>query len=82
MVAVGDSNQVFLYDIGANSYTKTATLTGAKDAGFSCAWSKASDKFAVASQDGVVCVWDVRSSEKLAVLNSKQVHEYSFNNFI
>jgi WD40 repeat protein len=82
MVAVGDSNQVspssfndqvFVYDIGANSYTKTATLTGAKDAGFSCAWSRASDKFAVASQDGVVCVWDVRSSEKLAMLNSKQV---------
>jgi len=72
MVAVGDSNQVFMYDVGANGYTKTSTLTGSKDAGFSCAWNQSSDKFAVASQDGVVCVWDIRSSEKFAVLNSKQ----------
>lgn len=28
MVAVGDSNQVFLYDIGVNGYTRSATLTG------------------------------------------------------
>ncbi|KAJ3218350.1 hypothetical protein HK099_005092 [Clydaea vesicula] len=47
-------------------------MLGAKDAGFSCAWNHSSEKFAVASQDGVVCVWDVRSTEKLALLNSKQ----------
>ncbi|KAJ3386037.1 hypothetical protein HDU92_002749 [Lobulomyces angularis] len=72
MVAVGDSNQVFLFDVNSSGYQKVATLTGAKDAGFSCAWNHSSEKFAVASQDGVVCVWDVRSTEKLALLNSKQ----------
>lgn len=42
------------------------------DAGFSCSWNQTSDKFAVACQDGYVCVWDVRHADKLAVLGSKQ----------
>ncbi|KAJ3121250.1 hypothetical protein HK101_006767, partial [Irineochytrium annulatum] len=46
------------------------------DAGFSCAWNQTSDKFAVASQDGYVCVWDIRSSEKLVKLGSKQHVSY------
>ncbi|KAJ3083501.1 hypothetical protein HK102_001038, partial [Quaeritorhiza haematococci] len=73
MVAVGDSNQVFLYDVSASGgYQRIAELTGSNDAGFSCAWNQSSDKFAVASQDGFVSIWDVRSSEKLAKLGSKQ----------
>ena len=43
------------------------------DASFSCAWNQSSDKFAVASQDGFVSVWDIRHSEKLCKLGSKQV---------
>lgn len=46
---------------------------GANDAGFSCAWNQSSEKFAVASQDGFVSVWDIRSPEKLCLLSSKQV---------
>jgi WD40 repeat protein len=73
MIAVGDSNQVYLYDISySGGYSKIATLTTTSDAGFSCAWNQSSEKFAVACQDGFVCVWDVRSSEKLAKLGSKQ----------
>ncbi|TPX31257.1 hypothetical protein SmJEL517_g05377 [Synchytrium microbalum] len=72
LVAVGDSNQVFLYDISAGGYHKVAALTGSNDAGFSCAWNEGSEKFAVASQDGVVSVWDIRSPEKLAKIESKQ----------
>ena len=73
LIAVGDSPQVFLYEIGRNgSYQRTATLAGSADAAFSCAWNQSSNKFAVASQDGYVCVWDVRSSEKLVKLGSKQ----------
>jgi len=73
MVAVGDSNQVCLYDISAAAgYRKIASMHSMNDAGFSCSWNQNSDKFAVACQDGFVCVWDVRSSEKLAILGSKQ----------
>ncbi|KAG0198147.1 hypothetical protein BGX28_008393 [Mortierella sp. GBA30] len=73
MVAVGDSNQVFLYDISvAGGYQKIGTYTATNEASFSCAWNQSSEKFAVASQDGFVSVWDVRHSEKLCKLGSKQ----------
>ncbi|KND01502.1 uncharacterized protein SPPG_09104 [Spizellomyces punctatus DAOM BR117] len=74
MVAVGDSPQVFLFDISASDgYARVATLTASNDAGFSCAWNQSSEKFAVASQDGYVSVWDIRNTgEKIAKLGSKQ----------
>jgi len=90
MVVVGDSSEVYLFDISAGGYQRMATLTGisavrltrpkltstliaSQDAGFSASWNSSSDKFAVASQDGYVSVWDVRSTEKLASIASKQV---------
>lgn len=73
MIAVGDSNQIQMYDISsASGYKKVHTLTTMSDAGFSATWNHTSDKFAVATQDGYICVWDVRSNEKYAVINSKQ----------
>ncbi|KAF8949941.1 hypothetical protein BGZ46_004835 [Entomortierella lignicola] len=73
MVAVGDTNQVFLYDISvAGGYQKIGTYTAATEASFSCAWNQSSEKFAVASQDGFVSVWDIRHSEKICKLGSKQ----------
>ncbi len=48
-------------------------LIGSNDAGFSCAWNQSSEKFAVASQDGFVSVWDIRNTgSKIAKLGSKQ----------
>lgn len=49
------------------------------DAGFSCAWNQSSEKFAVASQDGFVSVWDIRSTEKLAKIPSSQVKSANKN---
>ena len=73
LLAVGDSPQVYLYDISKNgSYQRTSTLIASTDASFSCAWNQSSDKFAIASQDGFVSVWDIRSSEKMVKLGSKQ----------
>lgn len=61
LCAVGDSNQVFLYDCKPNGfYERIATLTSTNDAGFSCAWNHSSERFAVATQDGFVSVWDIR----------------------
>ena len=73
LIAVGDSPQAFMYNItSSGDYVKTATLTASSDAGFSCAWNQSSEKFAVASQDGFVSVWDIRSTEKLAKIKSTQ----------
>lgn len=52
------------------------------EASFSCAWNQSSEKFAVASQDGFVSVWDIRHSEKLCKLGSKQVHPWPFNDVL
>jgi len=71
LLAVGDTNQVFLYNISTGSDTvtfdKIATYGAGADANFSTAFSADGSKFAVASQDGLVTVWDVRSSSELAV---------------
>ncbi|CAG8480122.1 4759_t:CDS:10 [Paraglomus brasilianum] len=73
MVAVGDSNQVFLFDVSANGdYNRIATYTATSDAGFSCAWNQYSGKFAVANQDGYISVWDIRHSDKLCKIPTKQ----------
>lgn len=73
MVAVGDTNQVFLFNITpTGGYEQMGTLATSKDAGFSCSWDQSSMKFAVGCQDGVVCVWDIRKAKKLAQLSSTQ----------
>lgn len=41
-------------------------------AAFSTAWSLNGSKFAVAGQDGVVAIWDVRSSRPLRVLETER----------
>jgi WD40 repeat protein len=69
MVSVGDSPAVHLYST-EGGYRKVGEFSGARDAGFSVAWNSASTVFASASQDGLVCVWDVRSSRMLAKLKS------------
>jgi WD40 repeat protein len=67
MVATSDSGEVVVYSISkSEGYKKIASLPTLGDAGFSCSWDPYNAKFAVAGQDGRVCVWDVR------YLNDKQ----------
>ncbi|KAI9637875.1 WD40-repeat-containing domain protein [Dioszegia hungarica] len=70
LVSVGDSTDVQLFEVidGGREFREIATYHAATDAGFSSAWSKDGRKFAVASQDGQVTVWDHRSSRPLATL--------------
>jgi WD40 repeat protein len=52
-VAVGDSTDVFLYDVSVSGKHKLVkTMTASRDSGFSVAWSRSGNSFAVASQDG------------------------------
>ncbi|PWN46959.1 WD40 repeat-like protein [Violaceomyces palustris] len=72
LLAVGDTSEVFLYSVTrAGDFTRVATYES-PDASFSTSWSPDGMKFAVASQDGTVSVWDVRSSKKLANLHTSQ----------
>lgn len=74
MASVGDSNQVHLFAVTTDgAYHPIEKLTTVNDAGFSCAWDRSSEHFAVATQDGFVCVWDVRKlGAKLAQLPATQ----------
>lgn len=69
MVAVGDSNEVFVYDCRSGSLSDwptrpihTLTLPGvqASKGSFSTSWSMNGDKFAVASEADCVVVFDTR----------------------
>ncbi|WVQ98832.1 hypothetical protein IAU59_005963 [Kwoniella sp. CBS 9459] len=72
MVSVGDSTDVNVFEVidGGREFRKIAVYEAASDAGFSTAWSKDGRKFAVASQDGQVTVWDHRSSKPLAIFHT------------
>lgn len=73
LVAVGDTPDVFLYHRCADgTFSRIATYRATSDASFSTSWHPDGTKFAVASQDGVVSVWDVRSQAKLAELRTHQ----------
>ncbi|KAF5389155.1 hypothetical protein D9757_004946 [Collybiopsis confluens] len=83
LLSVGDSSKVFLHRIyggGQLSFSPVSTLTvpppdrsllpffsSTLAASFSTAFSRDGTKYAVASQEGVVCVWDVRSTKPLKV---------------
>lgn len=58
------------------------SIIATTEASFSCAWNQSSEKFAVASQDGFVSVWDIRHSEKLCKLGSKQVNPWPLNDVL
>ncbi len=63
LLAVGDSSSAYLFRITDGTtpaYHRIATLPVSNDANFSCDWSHNGEQFAVASQDGTVCVWDIR----------------------
>ncbi|KAK6090466.1 hypothetical protein P3W45_000563 [Vairimorpha bombi] len=72
LILVGDSNDVYVYSIEHSSYRLIKKLKTMRDGGFSVSWNNLSNKFAVATQDGYVCIWDIRSDEKLTTLNSEQ----------
>lgn len=62
MITVGDTTEVYLYEIvgGGSDFKQIGVYKGSTDSGFSTCWSHDGRKFAVASQDGQVTVWDHR----------------------
>ncbi|CAD6581228.1 MAG: hypothetical protein TREMPRED_002944 [Tremellales sp. Tagirdzhanova-0007] len=76
MVSVGDSTDVYLFEVvnGGREFKRIGIYNAATDSGFSTAWSKDGRKFAVASQDGQVTVWDHRSSRPFAIFHTSSTH--------
>lgn len=75
LIAVGDTPEVFIHSVSrSGEHVKVATYNASSDACFSTTWSPDGSKFAVASQDGVVSVWDVRSSRRLAAVSTCQAN--------
>ncbi|KAF7683941.1 hypothetical protein TCON_0852 [Astathelohania contejeani] len=60
LASVGDKNEVFLFARDGGKYTRLNILETFKDSGFSVSWNSTSTMFAVATQDGYVCMWDTR----------------------
>ncbi|KAF5363183.1 hypothetical protein D9758_008322 [Tetrapyrgos nigripes] len=96
LLSVGDSSKVFLHRISGGSrltfspistpvvpspensphFYSSPTFVGS----FSSAFSPDGTKYAVASQEGVVAVWDVRSTKPLKVFQTDKTRYPSANN--
>lgn len=91
LLSVGDSTKVFLHRISGGSrltFDPITTLsvpppdpsslyfTSNLAASFSTAFSANGTKFAVASQEGSVVIWDVRSSKPLKVFQTDKTRVY------
>jgi WD40 repeat protein len=69
MVCVGDSTDIFLFDISTSgSFHHQATFT-ASDSSFSTAFSPTSSIFAVASGNGIISIWDRRFARNVTPLS-------------
>ncbi|KAF8895983.1 hypothetical protein BD779DRAFT_1493299 [Infundibulicybe gibba] len=96
LLSVGDSSKVYLHHItgGARiSFSPITTLllpppdvspftyaSASLAASFSTSFSSDGSKFAIASQEGVVAVWDVRSSKPLKVFQTDKSRHIDTSN--
>lgn len=71
LVAVGDTPHVFQYYY-SEGFVKYDVSRCVNDAGFKVSWNNTSDIYAISTQDGYVCVWDIRKKEKIHAIPSKQ----------
>jgi len=73
LATVGDTNEISLFSIDQEKYRLIKTMKGTNDASFKVSWSPSSVYLAVSTQDGYVCVYDIRNTEeKLAKIPSTQ----------
>lgn len=72
LASVCDNNEVNLFAVEKGNYRQVKSMTTMNDASFKVSWNATSTLFAASTQDGYVCVYDVRGSGKLAVIPSRQ----------
>ncbi|OAG28877.1 hypothetical protein NEDG_01016 [Nematocida displodere] len=73
LATVGDNNEINLFSIDKEKYRLVKTLKTVNDASFKVSWSPSSMYLAASTQDGYVCVYDIRNTaQKLATIPSMQ----------
>lgn len=66
LVSVGDSIVTYIHQRKEEGYWQLGCVRGFSDVGMSCAWDPQGVRFAGASQDGSVSIWDRRSFKRIA----------------
>lgn len=72
MVCCSDSSSVYGYYYESGIFKKYETFKTMNDAGFKTSWNSLSNLFAVSTQDCYACVFDIRQTEKLIAIKSRQ----------
>ncbi|ELA47289.1 hypothetical protein VCUG_01173 [Vavraia culicis subsp. floridensis] len=72
LVSVGDTNQIFYFNVEGGKFVKDRTLKSMNDGGFKVSWNATSTSFAISTQDGYICIYDTRNLTKNMVIRSKQ----------
>ena len=71
LACVGDNRHTYIYQATPSGYRSVLVYTEASDAGMGCDWSPSGSLVAAASQDGMTCVWDHRTSQLVAKFNTQ-----------
>ncbi|KAI5186380.1 hypothetical protein NEHOM01_1434 [Nematocida homosporus] len=73
LATVGDNNDVNLFSIGRDRYKLKTTMKATNDASFKVSWSPSSTYLAASTQDGYVCIYDIRNTaKKISTISSMQ----------
>ncbi|EIJ87711.1 hypothetical protein NEPAR06_0862 [Nematocida parisii] len=73
LATVGDSNEVSIYTVGREKYPLIKKMKAMNDASFKVSWSPSGVYLAASTQDGYVCVYDIRNmNEKIQAIRSVQ----------
>ncbi|KAI5138729.1 hypothetical protein NEAUS04_2190 [Nematocida ausubeli] len=73
LATVGDSNEISIYSIGREKYPLISKVKTMNDASFQVSWSPSDTYLAASTQDGYVCVYDIRNmKDKIETIRSVQ----------
>ncbi|OMJ29597.1 hypothetical protein AYI69_g891 [Smittium culicis] len=84
MLAIGDSNELYLLERRGSSFIRTNTIYGIvfkylpvflpyESSYFACDWNQTSNHFAVGSQDGHILAYDIRSTKPISTMYTVNV---------
>lgn len=76
LIACGDTKDILMFSCRNDNLRLINKFESMNDGGFGVSWNGDDSLFAVGTQDGYACVWDIRSRERLAAIKSHQ-HPYA-----
>ncbi|KCZ76189.1 hypothetical protein H311_02818, partial [Anncaliia algerae PRA109] len=75
LIACGDTKDVVMFNTQNNDLEYIKTVSCVDDGGFGISWSAGNSMFAVGTQDGYACVWDIRLDKRIKTLRSYQFNQ-------